>query len=43
MNKPKAILFDAGDTIIDYIKNNPLEGTRKLLEKVNNPDKVTAE
>lgn len=43
MNKPKAILFDAGDTIIEYIKNNPLEGTRKLLEKANNPDKVTAE
>lgn len=43
MNKPKAILFDAGDTIIEYIKNSPLEGTRKLLEKANNPDKVTAE
>jgi len=43
MNKPKAILFDAGDTIIEYIKNNPLEGTRKLLEKASNPDKVTAE
>ncbi len=43
MNKPKAILFDAGDTIIEYIKNSPLEGTRKLLEKADNPDKVTAE
>lgn len=43
MNKPVAILFDAGDTLVEYYENNPLKGTRELLKKANNPDFITAE
>ncbi len=43
MHRPKAILFDAGDTLIEYIEAEPLEGTKALLEKAHNPDQVTAE
>ncbi|MGL4798932.1 MAG: HAD family hydrolase [Cellulosilyticaceae bacterium] len=39
----KAMLFDAGDTLIEYIKSHPLEGTRALLQIANNPNNVTAE
>lgn len=43
MNKPLAILFDAGDTLIEYLRSNPLDGTKELLKKANNPEEVTAE
>lgn len=39
----KAILFDAGDTLAEYIKSQPLEGTKAVLEIANNPNQVTAE
>ena len=42
MNKPLAILFDVGDTLIEYHENNPLKGTQELLKKANNPDSITA-
>lgn len=42
MNKPLAILFDAGDTLIEYFKSNPLDGTKELLKRANNPEEVTA-
>lgn len=43
MNKPLAILFDVGDTLIEYHENNPLKGTQELLKKANNPDSITPE
>lgn len=43
MVKPKAILFDLGDTIIKYKAFVPLNGTKALLEIASNPNKVTAE
>ena len=43
MSKPVAIVFDAGDTLVEYLKSNPLEGTRVLLKKANNPNQITAE
>lgn len=43
MNKPKAILFDMGDTLIEYTSYNPLQGNKKLLEYAYNPNEVKAE
>lgn len=42
MRKPKAILFDLGDTIINNTNFNPLKGTQKILEFANNPNKISA-
>lgn len=42
MKKPFAILFDMGDTLIEYHENNTLKGTEELLKKANNPDSITA-
>ena len=43
MRMLKALLFDVGDTLIEYIKNDPLEGTKALLKIAHNPNQVTAE
>ncbi|MDF2700325.1 MAG: hypothetical protein K0Q49_1883 [Haloplasmataceae bacterium] len=43
MNKPLGILFDIGDTIIEHVHNNPIEGIKKILEVSDNPHQVTAE
>ena len=43
MRKPLGIIFDLGETVLQYEKPNPLNGTKKLLEIAINPDKVTAE
>lgn len=36
MNKPKAILFDLGDTIIQYSDFNPSRGNKELLKYYKN-------
>jgi putative hydrolase of the HAD superfamily len=43
MNKPLGVLFDLGDTVAEYYYNNPIEGTKKILEVSDNPHKITAE
>ncbi len=43
MIKPKAIVFDYGDTLLKNNYFNPLLGTRELLKYACNPNKVTAE
>lgn len=43
MNKPLGIIFDLGDTVIEYEKSDPIEGTRRILEISNNPRGITAE
>lgn len=43
MKKPLGILFDLGDTVLEYYYNNPMEGTKKILENSINPYNVTAE
>lgn len=44
MNKPKMILFDYGQTLINQIVFDPLKGTEAVLrEASNNPYKVSAE
>lgn len=43
MIKPKAILFDLVDTIIDYRNYNPSKGTAKMLEIALNPNNIIAE
>ena len=40
MNKPKAILFDLGDTILKEECFNPVAGTARLLELAENPKDV---
>lgn len=41
MNKPKAILFDLGDTIIQYSDFNPSRGNKELLKHCNNTNSDT--
>ncbi|GAA0766094.1 hypothetical protein GCM10008908_03420 [Clostridium subterminale] len=41
--KPLGILFDLGDTVLEYYYNNPIEGTKKILENSINPYNTTAE
>ncbi len=43
MKKPLGILFDLGDTVLEYYYNNPIEGTKKILENSINPYNTTAE
>src|SRR5690554_5951725 len=43
MKKPKAILFDMGDTLISYKNFNPLKGTEKIMEYAENPKNISAE
>ncbi|MGL5414156.1 MAG: HAD family hydrolase [Clostridium sp.] len=43
MDRPLAILFDIGDTLIEYHENNPLKGTEELLKYANNPYLITAD
>lgn len=43
MNKPLGILFDLGDTVLEYYHNNPIEGIKRILEVSDNPHKITAE
>lgn len=44
MNKPKMVIFDYGQTLVNETSFNPLEGTRAVLkEAANNPDNVSAE
>ncbi|WP_297638748.1 HAD family hydrolase [uncultured Clostridium sp.] len=43
MDRPLAILFDVGDTLIEYHENNPLKGTEELLKWANNPHSITAD
>lgn len=42
LKKPLAILFDMGDTLIEYQESNTLKGTEELLKIANNPDSITA-
>jgi len=43
MNKPKMILFDCGQTLIDEEGFDGIAGTEAVLEHcVENPQKVTA-
>lgn len=37
MNKPKAVLFDLGDTVLEYNYNNPEDAVKKILEVCENP------
>lgn len=41
MEKPKAILFDMGDTLITYEDFNPICGNEKLMEHACNPYNVS--
>ncbi|HCO73654.1 MAG TPA: hypothetical protein DIT16_02235, partial [Clostridium sp.] len=41
--KPLGILFDLGDTVLEYYYNNPIEGTKKILENSINPYNTAAE
>ena len=43
MKKPLGVLFDLGDTVLEYYYNSPMEGAKKLLENSKNPYKVKAE
>lgn len=43
MKKPLGILFDLGDTVLEYTKNNPMEGTIKILEVSENPNGKSVE
>lgn len=44
MNKPKMIIFDYGQTLVNETPFNPLEGTRAVLkEAVVNPENASAE
>jgi putative hydrolase of the HAD superfamily len=43
MNKPLGILFDLGDTVCEYYHNDPMEGTKRILEVSDNPHKIVAE
>ncbi|MBZ9687438.1 hypothetical protein G9F72_013995 [Clostridium estertheticum] len=41
MNKPLGIIFDLGDTVLEYEENNPKKWTRKLLEISNYPNNAS--
>ncbi|MEW8993573.1 HAD family hydrolase [Clostridium sp.] len=43
MKRPLGILFDLGDTVLEYYYNNPMDGTKKILENSINPYNATAE
>ncbi|WP_346916075.1 HAD family hydrolase [Clostridium sp.] len=43
MKRPLGILFDLGDTVLEYYYNNTLDGTKKILENSINPYNATAE
>lgn len=43
MKKPKAILFDMGDTLIHQYGSDFMKGTRKLMTFANNPNNVSAQ
>ena len=43
MRKPKAIVFDYGDTLLKIEYFRPVDGTREVLKYANNPKNVTAE
>lgn len=43
LNKPKAIIFDLGDTLLKSNSFNPIDGVRELLKYANNPNGFTAE
>lgn len=44
MNKPKMVIFDYGQTLVNEITFDPLEGTKAVLrEATNNPNNVSAE
>jgi len=43
VKKPKAVLFDMGETLIRYDNFNPLKGTEKILGYADNPEGITAE
>lgn len=43
MIKPKAILFDLGDTIVKSHDFNPILGVKELMKKSHNPKNVSAE
>lgn len=40
---PKAIMFDMGDTLIQYLSFEPIKANKMLLKYANNPNNVTAE
>lgn len=43
MNKPKGILLDFGDTILDMKKFNTLDGNTHCMQFLNNPEKYSPE
>ncbi|MEG0308528.1 MAG: HAD family hydrolase [Clostridium sp.] len=43
MNKPLGMLFDLGDTVLEYYKNTPSEATKRILEVSDNPYGITVE
>lgn len=43
MRRPKAILFDLGDTLLRHDRFEPLEGNKKLLSLSHNPHNRTLE
>ncbi|MGL4337583.1 MAG: HAD family hydrolase [Turicibacter sp.] len=43
MKRPLGILFDLGDTVLEYEKNNPIEANKKILEISENPHGITAD
>lgn len=43
MKKPLGILFDLGDTVLEYTKNIPIEGTKKIVEVSDNPKGISVE
>lgn len=43
MRKPLGIIFDVGDTIHEYVYNNHIKGTMKVLEHANYKHKINAQ
>lgn len=43
MNKPKAIVFDYGGTLVDSLSFDPLRGTEAVMEYARNPFNITPE
>lgn len=43
MRKPLGVIFDLGDTVIEYEKGNPERATRKILEVCNNPNEISVD
>lgn len=43
MKKPLGIIFDLGETVLEYQENNPEKATKKLLEISHNPNKVSVD